>query len=331
MTGGGRGELEYIVPLRWADDRDFGEMAAYLNHLARHVDVTLVDGSPDPVRRRHAASLAGGVRLVAPDFALGSNGKAAAVLTAAPLARHESVVIADDDVRYSVEQLHAMSRLLDEADIVRPQNYFDPLPWHARWDTARSLLNRAFASDYPGTLGIRRHQLAAGYDADVLFENLELIRTVIARDGVEHRADDFFVRRLPPSFEAFLGQRVRHAYDSFAQPPRLIAELLVVPALVLFARRPGLVVCAAVVVAAVAEVGRRRREASTVFPPASALWAPLWLLERGVCAWVAVVERLRGGVRYRGIRMLRAASSTRALRAQHSTENQHDERSTSHG
>ena len=38
-------------------------------------------------------------------------------------------------------------------DLVRPQNYFEPLPWHARWDTARTLLNRGLGRDYPGTLG----------------------------------------------------------------------------------------------------------------------------------------------------------------------------------
>ncbi len=55
--------------------------------------------------------------------------------------------------------------LLGGADLVRPQNYFAPAPWHARWDTGRILLDRAFASDYPGTLGVRRSTLlgAVGY------------------------------------------------------------------------------------------------------------------------------------------------------------------------
>jgi len=33
------------------------------------------------------------------------------------------------------------------ADLVGPQNFFDPLPWHARWDSARTLLNRASGGD----------------------------------------------------------------------------------------------------------------------------------------------------------------------------------------
>src|SRR3712207_6849145 len=51
------------------------------------------------------------------------------------------------------------------------------------------------------------------------------------------------VRRLPPSAGHFLGQRVRQAYDDFAQPLRLTAELSILP-LVLLAcalRRPRVI------------------------------------------------------------------------------------------
>jgi hypothetical protein len=64
-------------------------------------------------------------------------------------------LIADDDVRYDAAGLDRMRALLDGADLVRPQNYFHPLPWHARWDTARTLLNRSLGGDYPGTFGVR--------------------------------------------------------------------------------------------------------------------------------------------------------------------------------
>jgi hypothetical protein len=57
-----------------------------------------------------------------------------------------------------------------------------------------------------------------------------------------------------------------------------------------------------------AEVGRRRRGGRTAFPPSSALWAPLWTLERAVMIWVAMVQRLRGGTRYRGRRLPTAAT-----------------------
>ncbi|MFI6026574.1 glycosyltransferase [Amycolatopsis magusensis] len=155
--------------------------------------------------------------------------------------RAARVVIADDDVRYEPHELAAAVHLLEHSDLVVPQNYFRPLPWHCRWDTARSLLNRAFGHDYPGTLAVRReafHRLGC-YDGNVLFENLELIRTVQARGGTVRHAPALLVRRLPPAARVFLSQRVRQAYDSFAQPARLAAELAILPVAAALARRGG--------------------------------------------------------------------------------------------
>jgi hypothetical protein len=182
--------------------------------------------------------------------------------------------------------------------VVRPQNYFDPLPWHARWDTGRTLLNRAVAADWPGTLVVRRSALPAGYDGDAMFENLELVRTVQARGGRELPVLDLYVPRRPPSSAHFRGQRVRQAYDSFAQPGRLAAELAVLPLALAGLRRPRWLLAGAVAVAGLAEVGRRRAGGRAVFPADTPLWAPLWLAERAVCSWLAVGARLHGGVRY---------------------------------
>jgi hypothetical protein len=235
----------------------------------------------------------------------------AGVVTGVFAARHEMVIIADDDVRYQSEQLARIVELLATADLVRPQNVFSPLPWHARWDTARILYNRAFGADYPGTFGLRRSAFvrANGYDGDVLFENLQMIRTLRATGSREQKASDLFVERRPPTFARFREQRIRQAYDNFAQPLRLLWEASWLPLLGLaVVRRPALVPIAAGGAVAVAELGRRRGNGMSGFPPTSALWAPLWMVERAVCVWFAVAARLRGGVRYRGDRMPNAAA-----------------------
>jgi hypothetical protein len=55
-----------------------------------------------------------------------------------------------------------------------------------------------------------------------------------------------------------------------------------------------------------------------VFPAAASLAAPLWLLERGVCAWIAVGARVvAGGIPYRGGILRKAANSSRRLRRLH--------------
>lgn len=311
-------DAEYVLPLRWTDDdaTRLDELTGYLRRLVAILPVTVVDGSPPQRFAEHAAHWADLVRHVPPAPWPGRNGKVAGVMTGLALARLERVVVADDDVRYSRAQLARVVELLAHADLVRPQNYFAPLPWHAAWDTGRILVNRALGSDYPGTLALRRSLVlgAGGYDGDVLFENLELIRTVRRAGGREVRADDLFVRRLPPTSRHFLDQRVRQAYDSLAQPSRLVAELALLPVLLHAVRRPRLATALVVVVLALAERGRRRGGGRAVFPPTTTLFAPVWVLERALCAWVAVGYRFRGGVPYAGTRLTRAASPRRAPR-----------------
>ncbi|TDK28254.1 glycosyltransferase family 2 protein [Arthrobacter crusticola] len=283
------------------------------------VEITVVDGSPANCFERHMRALPPRLRVLRPDAFETGNGKVVGVLTGVRAARHERLVLADDDVRYSAEQLREVVNRLDGADLVRPQNYFRELPWHARWDTARSLINRAFGSDYPGTLAVRRSILetTCGYSSEALFENLELIRTVHAAGGREARADDVFVARIPPTARHFLGQRIRQAYDSFAQPGRLAAELAILPLVGYAAGRPRRLVAGIGALVVLTEVGRRRQGGRQVFPPTSALWAPLWALERGVCIWLAVLSRLRGGVPYAGGRMKLAAHSEAWLTRRH--------------
>jgi hypothetical protein len=278
-----------------------------------------VDGSPPDVFDAHRALLSSAVTHVRPaEDVRFRNGKVNGVVTGFRLCSSDKVVIADDDVRYEPAQLHRVELALDTAELVRPQNYFRPLPWHARWDTARSLLNRAvIGGDFPGTLALRLNPKlrASGYDGDVLFENLELIRTVRAAGGRERRMLDLYVRRLPPSTQHFVRQRVRQAYDSFAQPGRMILELALLPAFVLLRRRPlplGALLAAAV---GLAEVGRRRGRGQAVFDRSSIWYTPAWLAERSVCSWLAVATRvLFGGVRYSGGRIWRAAHSMSELR-----------------
>jgi hypothetical protein len=313
-------DATYVLPIKAGGTDGLEELAAYLRWLAAHCEVVVVDGSPPDVERAHADAWGDVVLHTRPDPDLsGLAGKVNGVVTGLRRAGHERVVIADDDVRYDDDNLHRIVALLDGADLVRPQNYFLPLPWHARWDTARSLLNRALGGDWPGTVAVRRSTVlgAGGYDGDVLFENLELVRTVRAAGGRVVTPLDLYVRRLPPTAAHFWSQRSRQAYDELARPAWLAAELTVLPgAVVALARkRWRLVAVAVATVLAAAETGRRRAGGRAVFPASSTLLAPLWLAERGLCAWLAVWARLRhGGVRWGDARLRRAATPERVLR-----------------
>jgi Glycosyl transferase family 21 len=311
--------LSYVLPLKASRPSD--DLRDYVRGLADRVaDIVVVDASLPQVRAVHSSWWKACVTHVPPDPALEcANGKVWGVLTGLQLARYDRVVIADDDVRWNESGLNRVLALLADAEVVAPANYYAPLPWQARYDTARTLLHRALGADWPGTLAVRRHALepaGGGYDGDVLFENLELVRTVEAAGGRVAWPLDLFVLRRPPGTKHFLGQRVRQAYDEFARPAHLVPALAILPLTLaaLVHRRWGALVAAGLATTVWAEAGRRRAGGQRVYPASSTLLAPLWVLERGICMWFATWWRLRAGVPYAGRRLRRAASRPRDLR-----------------
>jgi hypothetical protein len=307
-------KASYILPLRLDSAVAIPELARYLGTLER-LEIIVVDASRQELFDR-LHGLIGEFALHVRPAMPGRNGKVRGVLTALPLASHENVIVADDDVRYDSASLDDVLRRLEHADVVRPQNFFSPAPWHALWDSARSLINRAFDGDWPGTLAFRRSALPRGYSADVLFENYELVRTIRAGGGREIVARDVFVARRPPTFEHFIGQRVRQAYDEFARPWRLLAGLAMIPALLVGWHAAGVTAPLTFVAlsASCAAAGWLRAGAYRCFSPLCVVAAPLWMLERGICSWLALWQRIRfGGVRYGASRIAASASSQREL------------------
>src|SRR3954454_20253786 len=118
----------YILPIRAAavDMAAIAELRNYFESIAPMVEVVVIDGSPGEVFDLHHemwAPIVGAHR--PPDHDLHfANGKVNGVETGLRLASFDKVVIADDDVRYDVIGLQRIIDLLDDADVVRPQNYF---------------------------------------------------------------------------------------------------------------------------------------------------------------------------------------------------------------
>ncbi|MGH7623641.1 MAG: glycosyltransferase, partial [Gemmatimonadaceae bacterium] len=133
----------YLLPIRSDTPATAPELRAYIAWIAARAEVIVVDGSDAPIFAAHDREWGSVVRHVppAPDL-ISPMGKVGGVLTGLREASHERIIIADDDVRYDEQSLAQVIDALANAHVVRPQNYFEPLPWHARWDTGRMLLNR---------------------------------------------------------------------------------------------------------------------------------------------------------------------------------------------
>ena len=321
-------EVTYILPIKAAQPVGAADFSDYLRRLSSMVrEVIVVDDSSPHAFAAHAAAWGTLVRHVAPESRLATPmGKVGNVITGIGLASCERLIIADDDVRYDHTGLSRLADALDRVDVARPQNYFDPLPWHARWDTGRMLLNRVSGGDWPGTLAVRRSVMRAtgGYDGAAMFENLELVRTVLAVGGSEASCPDIYVLRRPSTARHFWSQRIRQAYDEFARPGRLVAQLAILPIATALAITGHWILIAGIgaAVVAIAEIGRRRAGGARVFPASASLFAPVWVGERAVCSWLALLSRIfLGGVRYRGKVLTLAANQLSVLRARHRNAN----------
>lgn len=315
-----KSDATYVLPLRWQDTTASAEMSHYLRRLSSHLDVVVVDGSPSEVYEHHSGLWSAYVKHIPPDPSLTfMNGKVNGVTTGIRYAETEAILVADDDIRLDASSIERMVDALRDHDVVIAQSFFDPTPWHAQWDEARILLNRAFGVHFPAALGLRRSLFLeiGGYDGDVLFENLELIRSMRFGGARIASPKDLFVRHLAPERSAFWSQRVRQAYDDFTLPARMTLWLSLLPVTLLALRRKrvGSVLGAGVTVTLIAEVGRRRGGGSRVYPATASLFAPLWLAERALCAWGAVWYRvINGGVPYRDGVISRAATPPKELR-----------------
>jgi hypothetical protein len=233
------------------------------------------------------------------------NGKVNGVHTGVDLASCERVIVADDDVRYTATDLKRMCRLLNEFEMVRPQNFISPLPWWARIESARVLINRGVlaAGDYPGTCGFRRSTMRriGQYDGDVLFDNEEIVRHFALHRADINYAVDFFILKRPPTFKKWLEQRPRQAYEDFVMRTKTAVFMSVLPAvsaLILLAELRAvscLVVAISLLSAVLVSKGLLRNAAYRVFPISSPLYAPLWILERALSVYWALYWRVRYG------------------------------------
>lgn len=302
-------QCTFIIPIRHArvDELELQRFRLYLQMLGRAgCEVLVVDGSPAAVFEEHARVWTDHCSHVAPDPQYTYlNGKVNGVHTGVDLASCERIIVADDDIRYRPEDLKWMCHLLDRFEMVRPQNFISPLPWWARLETARILINRGSlrAGDYPGTCGFRRSTMrqVGPYDGDVLFDNEEIVRHFAVREANISYATDFFIPKGPPTLTKWIEQRPRQAYEDFVMRAKTVAFLSVLPVTVAITvwlgLRAGLLLLALLFLASVLLSGRGllRDSAYRVFPASSPLFAPLWIVERSISVYWALYWKARYG------------------------------------
>ena len=299
----------YLLPIRRLNffPGEARELAIYFRELAdAGCDVLVVDGSAEPLFRQHNEVWRGACRHEKVDRSFGYlNDKVNGIHTGLQLTSLGKIILADDDIRYTPREIYLVCRALDRFEVVRPQNYLSPLPWWARSEAARMLINRATlrTADYPGTCAFRRETMlrVGHYDGDVLFDNEEMIRHFAAGGASIRYATDLFVRKRPPTLRKWIEQRPRQAYEDFGLREKT-ALFLSLPVGAFLSAVGGwkslLVYVSALAIAAVfvALIGRSRGAASKYFPLSVCFCAPAWILERSLSTyWALYWFFTRGG------------------------------------
>jgi glycosyl transferase family 21 len=303
----------YLLPIRRLHFRqaEASNLAEYLELLAAAgCEVLVVDGSAPEVFNQHDAAWSGLCRHLTVDRRFGYlNDKVNGVHTGIEKASSDKIILGDDDIRYDRAAIGAMVDSLEHFEVVRPQNFLSPLPWWARMESARMLINRATLrlADYPGTCGFRRGTMlrVGHYDGDVLFDNEEIIRHFAQSGARIDYANNFFVLKRPPTFRKWLEQRPRQAYEDFGLRLKtgLFLSLLPLGALLLAVKGwlGGTIFCIALAIGSVilAFMGRRKGQAAQYFPVSVCFFAPLWVFERALSSYWAVYYYITcGGYRF---------------------------------
>ncbi|MEY2485605.1 MAG: hypothetical protein QOH39_1253 [Verrucomicrobiota bacterium] len=323
----------YLMPIRRTvfDTAAATQLRAYFDLVQPSVaQIVIVDGSPPDIFAQHQQIWAGTARHEPVDRSFGFlNDKVNGIHTGVRLAETAEIILADDDIRYTNREIEEIAAVLKRFDVVRPQNYLGPaagsnhdprgpgytLPWWAKMEAARMLINRAtlLAADYPGTCAFRREAMlrAGPYDGDVLFDNEEIIRH-FARSGARIcYANDLFVRKCPAGFQKWIEQRPRQAFEDFGLRAKTILFAAIIPCILFLGILAGskamfaFLFLIALLSTLLAAVGRAQGEARQFFPAHLCLFAPLWILERSLSTYWAFYWYLRKGGYPFGDRLLR--------------------------
>jgi hypothetical protein len=223
------------------------------------------------------------------------------VRTAASLASCEKIIIANESVRYNIADLTELCALLDAHEVVEPQDYLEPLPWWGGIDAGRMLVHRGLDPhpDSGPTFGFRRAipRGLRGFDAT---GSSDPARALFSQGAEIVSPTDLFVRRCPPRLREWLRERPREADRDFTIPSKSAFFFALIPMAILLALIGGSRIAAgytgAVAFASIVLAVRGRMGAGAFFPLRACLYAPLWVLERSVSVYWALLRKMRGRV-----------------------------------
>ncbi|HXG59467.1 MAG TPA: hypothetical protein VNL91_10630 [Thermoanaerobaculia bacterium] len=288
----------YVVPIRHetVSNERLHALASYLSDLTvEGCETVVLDASPPDVFAHNQRVLRWVSRHVAVSL------PAMEMRLAARMASCEKIIVAAEDMRYGADEIRSMTLLLEIHEVVRPQESIEADRWWSGIDAAGILVERGMENTprRTATIGCRRTALRGFRGLLALPAGSAPVGPELAAAAETFVATDVFVRRLTPDWRSWAGSRAALAAGDLDHPFRAAAFLAVIPAGLLFALSGGLTLAALYaalagsIVTAVAAFGRGR--AARIFPLWLCFLAPLWVAERSLSIYVALLRSVAGG------------------------------------
>jgi hypothetical protein len=283
----GEHRCTYLVVLthEFASNEELHDLAGYLSSLSVcDFEIAIIDTVPSDENRRV-------LRWVGRYIALKTS--VDPVRAAFDVASCEKVIVADAKTRYSHDGLDHLCAMLDLHEVVAPQDYLDPLPWWGALESGRMLLLRGLGSlsEDGVTFGFRKRAVRGLRSIDKAIVTDHPVRRLESRGAEVFSAMDIFARRIPPALDRWFRDRPRQ----FDQPAIFFGVL---PLALILAFLSG-VHAAALYLGVLGFCGlviaiRGRIGAAQFFPLRACFFAPVWLLERSISVYGALLLDLTG-------------------------------------
>jgi hypothetical protein len=291
-----------VVVEHGGDSGDLRGLGDYLSGLGvAGCDVVVLDLSPRPRFELNGRILRWVGRHVAvrPEHCT-PMGLLDRVNAAANVAACDKVIVASEDVRYTTDAIGRLCNLLNAHEVVEPQDYLEPLPWWGSIEAGRILLHRGIEPqpDHGATFGFRRSALRTMRSLSNVNAIEDPVRRLQAAGAEVFAAGDVFVRREPGTLDDWFEARPRLANDDFSLPFKSAFFFSVMPLLLLRALFGGPqlagVYAGMIAFSSVGLALNGRAGASAFFPLHTCLFAPLWVFERSVSVYWALLRKMRG-------------------------------------
>ena len=284
----------YLVVLENSSrsEGELRDLAAYLSEISvSNFEVIVVDGSQQAEENRCILRWVG-------RHVIAHAGSVDAIRAAIDLSSCDKVIVADARVRYSQDALDGLTALLEVHEVVEPQDYFDPLPWWGGIEAGRILVQRSIRPlpDHASTFGFRKRAVQGLRSIDYRAPGHDSVRRLAWQGAEVFTAMQLFVRKLPPAFSDWVRDLPKRAEQEFDMPVKAALLFMIVPAMIAMlvtggARTAG-VFAGAIAFMSFALAVRGRIGAGRFFPWRACFLAPLWILQRSVSIYFALLWRM---------------------------------------